>query len=195
MKPTPQTRNDVWERLRDSEVSVRYYSGLSSEANAAYAKFRKWVWIASGASVVLGAVGILIEAGVLAEIISGAAVVAVLVAAFLNSGGWVQDALKKGLLLDAITPELWELSSKTKTLWSDLNKDGADDEEIRRRFERLEEAGRHLNMRIKQARLTTDSDLLSSTTRIVHELLEVKYRGKEGKRQIAAEATAAETPA
>ena len=179
MEPTERTRSDVWERLRDAEFLVRYYEKMAERAAVEATVRRRNIAFLAGCGFILGGVSPFPIVAPISEYLTLIAAVLVLVSGFMMGTGRSLDLVRKSIVLEHTTTDTHRLVSRTKTLWSDVDKDGAEDDDIRRRLELLEGEGHVLNTRVGRLGLTADKELSRNVTSLTHKLLEAKYVPKD----------------
>ena len=121
------TRNEVWQELLDAARSVRYYETLSDRHRFKHSIVR-FLLLASAAGGISALLDLLPEN---VQLISGALV------ALLVVWDFMADYARKAAILHTISVECSDLENKLQALWRDVNREDADDGEIRRRIEEL----------------------------------------------------------
>ena len=162
---TDQTRNDVWHGLLDAVRLVRYYEALSNR-NLRWRQLTRLLLLAVATSAIAALLGLLPEMA--QRLVYG--FVAILAAWDLTF-----DFAKKAAVLHQISVGCTALENEWGQLWSDVDRDDAEDAEIRRRIQQLLQRGLEVTKEAGKADIRIDPKLNESCAESAYEVIRARY--------------------
>ena len=160
-----ETRNEVWQELLDAARLVRYYEALSDRHRFKHSIVR-FLLLASA----VGGIGALLD--LLpdnAQLIAGALV------ALLVVWDFMADYTKKAAILHTVSKECSDLEIKWRALWRDVNREDADDVEIRNQIEQLARRALAVTGRAGDADIREDQKLNEKCAESAYEVTADRY--------------------